>query len=64
MTSRDTIFAILWDICEIEFEIGLVFESFEEELVLRSTQARYLDELSIDTQSYMDLSLSGIIVDI
>jgi hypothetical protein len=54
----------LWDIREVELEIRLVFESFEEELVLGSSQARYARELSIDTQSDMDLTLCGIIVDI
>jgi hypothetical protein len=54
----------LWDICEIELEIGLVLESFEEEFVLTSSECRNPSELSIDTESDMDLSFCGIIVDI
>jgi hypothetical protein len=54
----------LWHFSEIEFEIGLVLESFEEELVLWSSERDDRDELTIDTQPDMDLSLERIIVDI
>ena len=54
----------MWNVGEIELEIGLVFESFEEELVLSSSEGRYASELTIDTQSDMDLRLCCIIVDI
>ena len=49
---------------DIELEITLVLESFEQELVFSLGECRDCHEISIDTQTNGDLRLIRIVVDI
>lgn len=48
----DAVFPVLRNLSEIEFHIGLVFESFQDKFVFRERELKNSYEIPIDTQSY------------
>ena len=54
----------MWYFCDIELQIALIFQSFEEELVFSFFESSDRHELSIDAYAYGDASFSRIVVDI